>query len=96
MYCLLYSKLNDASVKFIQAFPVSFNNGKGTLFTLGKPICGYDIVNYDYVSFVAIQKHTDGYVVKIITCSQNTNSSNDSYNLFDFKLQGGNANIWYI
>ena len=61
-----------------------------------KPICGYDIVNYDYVSFIIIQKHTDGYVIKIITSSQNTSSSDNYYDVFDFKLQGGNANIWYI
>lgn len=86
---------SDASIKK-KTIQLNHTGRKLIKFTDGIPICGYDNILYDYVSFVIIQKHTDGYTVKVITSSQNANSSNDNCDVFDFKLQGGTVNIWYI
>ena len=70
----------------------------GTAFTLGKPICGHCNIEFDHISFIVIQNHCDnGYVIKLVACSQKISTSSNKYHdLFDFIMIGGNANIWYI
>lgn len=72
------------------------NDGAGTVFTLGKPICGHDNISYDYVSFVVIQNHDIyGYIIKIVVCDTKYNSSNN-YEVYNFRMSSGNVDIWYI
>ena len=98
IYFTLKVKYNDASIKLIKSFQVNLNDGIGTVFTLGKPICGYDNIQYDYISFIVIQSHRDnGYMIKLISCSQKVSTSSNKYHdLFNFMMISGNASIWYI
>ena len=90
------TSLNDASLKCIKNFRANVNDGAGTVFTLGKPICGHDNISYDYVSFVVIQNYNIyGYIFKIVVCDTKYNSSNN-YEVYNFRMSSGNVDIWYI
>lgn len=81
----------------MKLFYINANNGAGTVFTLGKPICGSDIVSNNYISIVIIQNHkTNGYVLKIFTCDIKSTGNEDIYDVYNFKMMNGSASIWYI
>lgn len=64
MYCLLYSKLNDASIKqtaITLTFSGSLNGITGYKFTLGIPFAGY--INRGLIGWIGIYKQNSMYYI---------------------------------